>query len=450
MTAARLRFHALQSSAFWALMGDVLPMFAAMVVAPALLRTLGAERMGVLSLIWVFVGYLSFLDLGLGRAVTVAVAAVPSGLSPERAELKVTGSALFALLFLGSISALVLAGVLHVFTIPFHLSSPALEEEVRTATNWILPSLPLLLVTSALRGHFEGKGAFRNLNMVRIPAGVMLIVGPFLTAQWTPDLSWAAISILLVRLFQMLALLKLLAHQQRLSVSESLKKMYFLSGWQQLKTLLSFGGWMTLSSVLGPVILYADRFVIGLMVGASIVSLYTIPFDVVSRFPVLIASACSVLLPELVRASHFSKNEQDHGSEWRDILNHAHWLAGGLVSTCAVTGWFVLPDFIAWWMGAAFAADAARLAQVLLIAFAINALTQIPYLALLANRQTRIIATIHLLEIVPYLVCLWWAVSTLGLWGAALASVGRGLVDFVLMTLACRYGVQSPKTKETM
>jgi O-antigen/teichoic acid export membrane protein len=198
------------------------------------------------------------------------------------------------------------------------------------------------------------------------------------------------------------------------------------------------------------VIVYADRVVIGLTVGASAVSLYTIPFDVVSRFPVLIASAFSVLLPELVRASHSIEAEQGRGSEWRDILNRALWLAGGLVSTCAFVGWFLLPNFIVWWMGAAFAADAASLAQILLIAFAINALTQIPYLGLLGNRQTRTIATIHLLEIVPYLACLWWAVSTFGLWGAALACVGRGLVDFVLMALACRYRVPGPKTKETM
>ena len=50
-------------------------MLAAMAAAPFLLHTLGTERLGVLSLIWVVVGYVSFLDLGLGRAVTVAVAA---------------------------------------------------------------------------------------------------------------------------------------------------------------------------------------------------------------------------------------------------------------------------------------------------------------------------------------------------------------------------------------
>ena len=71
MTRARL----LRSSALWALLGDILPMLAAMTAAPFLLHTLGTERLGVLSLIWVVVGYVSFLDLGLGRAVTVAVAA---------------------------------------------------------------------------------------------------------------------------------------------------------------------------------------------------------------------------------------------------------------------------------------------------------------------------------------------------------------------------------------
>ena len=49
-------------------------MVAALAAVPFLLHYLGQERLGVLSLVWVVIGYFSFLDMGLGRAVTVAVA----------------------------------------------------------------------------------------------------------------------------------------------------------------------------------------------------------------------------------------------------------------------------------------------------------------------------------------------------------------------------------------
>ena len=61
-------------------------MVAALAAVPFLMRNLGQERLGVLSLIWVVVGYFSFLDMGLGRAVTVAVASFRSGESSDRAN----------------------------------------------------------------------------------------------------------------------------------------------------------------------------------------------------------------------------------------------------------------------------------------------------------------------------------------------------------------------------
>lgn len=435
-----VRFRALGSSAFWSLMGDIVPMLAAMAVAPALLGLLGIERLGVLSLIWVFVGYFSFLDLGLGRAVTVAVATCRHGVAPStKQELCITGSAVVALLALGSAGAIAL-GLLALFgSLPFQLSSNSLEEEVRIALGWMMPSLPLLLASSALRGHLEGTGAFRALNLIRIPAGVMLAAGPLLAAQYTTDLAWAAVSLLIVRLLQLWALAMVMAHQQRLSLYRVMAHMLSMWDWQKLKQLLSFGGWMTMSSVLGPIIVYADRFVIGALVGASAVSLYAIPFDVVSRFPVLIASACSVLLPEFVRVLAQVAQGQITATAWQAVLSRATVVAVGLVSTVALVGWWALPGFMVWWMGASFAADASLVAQVLLIGFAINALAQIPYTGLLALGQTRTIATVHLLEIAPYLAGLWWAISHFGLVGAAIAGVVRGLVDYVLLAAICHH-----------
>lgn len=448
MTA--LRFRSLRSPALWSLMGDILPMLAAMAVAPALLQTLGVERLGVLSLIWVFVGYFSFLDLGLGRAVTVAVASARHDRTEAGSTaLRITGSAVVALLVLGAAGAMGLGLVAQWGTLPLQLSSRALEAEVRTALLWMAPSLPLLLASSALRGHLEGVGAFRALNLIRIPAGTMLAAGPFVAAQFTPDLAWATISLLGVRVAQLVALAAVLAHHQQLPVTRLAARLLSACDWPQLRRLLSFGGWMTVSSVLGPVIVYADRFVIGLLVGASAVSLYAIPFDVVSRFPVLIASACSVLLPELVRVSVQVAQGQVTATEWRSVLRRATGIAGGLVLAGTGIGWWLLPDFMVWWMGAAFAADATLVAQVLLIAFAINALAQIPYTGLLALGQTRTIATIHLLECLPCLACLWWAVSHHGLLGAAWVCVARGLVDYGLLALACHRGGRHLATRHT-
>jgi hypothetical protein len=55
-------------------LGWLLPMLLALGAIPVLVRTLGTDRFGVLSLVWTLVGYFSLFDLGLGRAVTQLVA----------------------------------------------------------------------------------------------------------------------------------------------------------------------------------------------------------------------------------------------------------------------------------------------------------------------------------------------------------------------------------------
>ena len=60
----------------WAfnLLGQGLPLVVGLFTIPWLLRYLGVERFGVLSITWAVLGYVGQFDLGLGRATTRYVA----------------------------------------------------------------------------------------------------------------------------------------------------------------------------------------------------------------------------------------------------------------------------------------------------------------------------------------------------------------------------------------
>src|SRR5215470_14965347 len=70
LTSGRL----LARNTIWNLLGQTLPMAVGLVTIPLLVRGMGAERFGVLSLAWIVVGYFSLFDLGIGRALTKLVA----------------------------------------------------------------------------------------------------------------------------------------------------------------------------------------------------------------------------------------------------------------------------------------------------------------------------------------------------------------------------------------
>ncbi|MBV8232788.1 MAG: oligosaccharide flippase family protein, partial [Planctomycetaceae bacterium] len=61
-------------NAIWNLLSQVAPLAVAVVTMPVLIRGLGTDRFGVLTLAWMVLGYFSLLDLGLGRALTKLVA----------------------------------------------------------------------------------------------------------------------------------------------------------------------------------------------------------------------------------------------------------------------------------------------------------------------------------------------------------------------------------------
>ena len=409
-------------------------MLAALAAVPFLLHHLGQERLGVLSLVWVVVGYFSFLDMGLGRAVTVAVASCRAGGAAGRAdELHVVGTASTLLLGVGGAMALLLALGIAVWGVPVRLSSPAFGAEVTLALLWMLPSLPLLLLSSVLRGHLEGVGAFRALNLVRIPTGVMLVLGPCLTALVSPDLVWACVSILVVRLVHAGVLLWLVAQQMGFRLAPLVQALWRARSAVWLRRLLSFGGWVTVSNIVGPVIVYVDRFVIGAVLAASSVVFYAVPFDVVSRLPVLVASLGSVLLPELVRMLQGAASGQPGMLRARSLVRRSSLLSAGVVAALVAIGWLAAPWLLTLWVGADFAAQATQVTQILLLAFGVNALAQIPFTALQAAGRVRGIALLHVAELLPYALALAWAISMWGIAGAAWACLARNAIDYAVL-----------------
>src|SRR5690348_387114 len=72
--ASLTRSSLLARNTGWNLFGQFAPMVVAVFVIPRIIRALGTDRFGALSIAWMVVGYFSLFDLGLGRALTNLVA----------------------------------------------------------------------------------------------------------------------------------------------------------------------------------------------------------------------------------------------------------------------------------------------------------------------------------------------------------------------------------------
>lgn len=117
------------------LVGQVIPLLVGLATIPYVVRGLGADGFGILSIAWVLLGYFSLFDLGLGRATIKFVAEVLFGREffPSVAPLTglLAGVAFFAvalvlvLFFQNQMRrpglVLVTIGIVPLVSIPFYL-----------------------------------------------------------------------------------------------------------------------------------------------------------------------------------------------------------------------------------------------------------------------------------------------------------------------------------------
>src|SRR5215470_6291977 len=102
LTGSRL----LARNTVWNLLGQLLPMGAAALTVPILVRGFDVTRFGVLSLAWIIVGYFSLFDMGIGRALTKLLAE-RLGASDEKDVPSLVWTSLLLLLVFGVLGGLV-------------------------------------------------------------------------------------------------------------------------------------------------------------------------------------------------------------------------------------------------------------------------------------------------------------------------------------------------------
>ena len=412
-------FRRILANAGWNLLGTVLPLAVAVLAVPFLLDRMGIERFGLLSLAWVLIGYFSFFDLGLGRALTKMVALHnDAGADEKLSALCSTGMALVCLL--GLAGALLVAAAFPFSYLWLDRLPEEMHTEARHALVLIALGVPLVVATAALRGILEGFQRFRLLNFIRVPAGIALFLAPCASAWFSPRLDWAIGALLVTRLVVVAAHALPCAGLVRLAASQVRRE------W--IAPLLHFGGWLTVSSVLGPVIVYIDRFVIGAMLSAASMAYYSAPFDIVSRLLLIPVALTSALFPALTRAQGTDPLAAQR------LRRRSLQLTLVVVVPLAALGALIAEPAVRLWLGAEFAAQSAGVMRILLLGFVFNAAAQIPFAAMHGHGLTRQTALLHLSELPLYLAVLILLVQSHGLEGAAIAWTLRALVDWAALT----------------
>jgi O-antigen/teichoic acid export membrane protein len=401
--------------------GAIVPLVVALVTVPIYVRHIGDARYGLLSIVWVLLGYFGFLDLGLSRAATNALARLRHAPQGERARVLVTTLVLnLGLGLFGSLCLAVFGSYLlqHVLAVP-----EALKLEIAQAFPWIVGLLPLALLSGVGIGALESRERFLLANVLQVsgfslgqiaPVILAVVVSPSLAvvipaAAMARALTVAAILIAVYRDEGPLSLAAFEPHQAR--------------------KLLSYGGWISVSGIISPILTSLDQFVIGSLLNVAAVAHYAVPMNLVTRSQVFAGALIRTLFP---RMSSVGPDEA------RSLASRALLSLAYIYGAICAPAIILTPVFFKYWIGADFAAVAAPVAEILFFGAWINGLAFVPSGLLQSQGRPDVTGKFHAAELLPFICILWGLTSAFGITGAALAWNLRCAGDAACLLWAAR------------
>lgn len=415
----------LRRNTAWNLAGNGLPFLLGVVTIPYLLKHIGVEAFGILTLIWGLIGYFSLFDFGLGRALTQQVASrLVSGDRKNILHLVKSG-----LLFtagtgvLGGLLLFILAQPLA--TAWLNVSGPLQMETMQSLFISAL-GIPLTTIATGLRGVLEAYEDFKVVNFIRIGLGAASFGLPALCVLFIgPSLVWIVVSLVVTRLVVLLAHIVL--------VNQKLVDPWWKSRSKtsDVKNLLSFGVWMTVTNIIGPLMVTADRFVISATLGAAAVAYYTVPFEALIRV-LIIPTAVSVSLFPRLAAQFATDIRKAQALYYRSIKIVALVLTPICLAIAVGSYWGLTV-----WLGVAFAKNSWLIVSVMSLGIFFNGIAYIPFSTVQATGNAKRTALLHILELTFYVPLLFFSLRLWGIVGAAIVWTMRVGVDLIcLMILA--------------
>lgn len=406
-------------NAAWNVGGQLVSLGVGLLALPMLLHELGAARLGVFTLALGLIGFSGLFDLGLGRALTQTVS---SALGQGRS------SAHVAALVWRVITLLIWFGVFWLAAL--WLAAPFIVDRVFSLTGsmasetvfglrMLALSTPFVLAAVGAMGALEGLQQFRLLSLWRMPMSVLQFGLPVAVAFVVPDVGWVIAALAVTRVAWMALWLSHLRHLLPRVAGVAPSR-------EDLRHALHFGGWLSVSNLIGPLMVYADRFYLASVFPPATVAYYTVPFDTAFRATSLPQMAMNAMFPAFAHA-------QSRPGESVRLLEPTIRVVAMLALPAVLVVAVLAQPLLALWLDAEFAASAAGVLKLLSLGIFFNSLAHLPYALLQAHGRSDLTAKLHLLELPLFVLLLVVGVHAWGIVGAALAWTLRVGLDACLL-----------------
>ena len=396
------------------LAGAVIPLILSFVTVPAYLHLIGPDRYGVLAIAWLLLGYFGLFDLGLGRATSFRIASSKDSDPAEQADVFRTALTINA--GIGALGGVILWGAGYWFFGSIFKVSAPLRAEMIAALPWLAASVPVATMTGVLTGALQGREKFLKTNTVSVISTILFQIFPLSVAFFVgPQMVGLLAAAVMARVAAIIVLWWMCHGEFTRGQRPTFRR-------EQAGSLLSFGGWVTLNGLMWPMLIMADRFAIGAILGARAVAVYTIPFQLAQR---------SGIVPNAVSNALFPRMSAVSPEQRLAILDKAIRAMAAILTVPVFVAFFVFKPFLLLWVGADMANASYEIGKIIIFGFWANSFVAIYFTFYQSDGRPAVVTKILAVQVVPYLPLLWLALHKWGLEGAAWLFVARAVISFV-------------------
>ena len=400
----------------------ILPVFVAVVTIPLIIKGLGVEKFGILSIIWMIISQAGILDLGLGQALTQLISN-KLGLDKTEEIPYIAWTGLFVILIFAVIgSSVIFLGAGYITNNILKVSSVYSQETV-LAFKILCICLPVFILIAAMEGILASYQKFVNINSITVPLALLNYLSPVIVLQFTNNLAYVILTLVIIRFGAFIAMFincrKLIG---QIWGKIQLKK-------RILKPLLTFGSWLTLSNVMNPLLNLFERFLMTFMLTASVIAYFNTPFDVLRRMNVISFSFLQVMFPA------FSFEAASDKKKTRILYIKISLVILAIIIIPVIVIFFYSEHLLAMWINESFAQSSYKIAQILVLFTMLNCLNPVPVKVIQSVGRSDITAKIKFIQLIYYVPLFIFLVHSFGLLGAAIAMLIKIFIEFLINNL---------------
>lgn len=418
----------------WTLIGLTVPIFFSLFATPLNTELLGAEGYGLLVLVLLIPAYFSFADFGMNIASTKFASAAYAEGDPEKEARIVRTAALIALL-----SSLPIAAMIAIFSTTIARTANV-PEHLMSEASVALKLAAAVFVINFLTNIFNSP----ELSRLRMDLNILVFSGVRLAGIIATPLviylGGGVIGAVCVALA--VAVLTLTGH---LIVSSRL--LPELAGFSidraSFRPLMKFGGSLVIAGIAAVLLLNLEKFLLTKATSVETLGYYSIAATFAAMLTLFSSSVVQAIMPAFSQLQNEEDRQAHNALYTRGIRLTLIWLVPAITFMVLVGR-----PFFTYWFSADFGERSTEPYYIIVAGLFFNVLAYFPYAALMAAGRSEIFAKLYWIELVPYILLVWWLASRFGANGAAAAWSIRVCFDAVLLFwLAHRIGVKFDRAR---